>query len=290
MDIKARPVFTDAKKEELRKKFEYTELEREITALENIDGVAAKHKAMLEANRVVAIQTAAEQAQARVKRQRRYAAQKKMIADQDILEKKIDRIIEKHSTVLILKFRKRHLRDEYGISTLDKSGWENDLGYFISKVLQSELNESEFNGLDINFVAGKIHNYIKSKNNELKKPDETVLSGIEFEVLCANKLKSFGWSTSLTQGSGDQGIDIIATKQKVVVVLQCKRYAGTVGNKAVQEVLGGKAMISADFAAVVTNSTYTKSARQLAASSGVKLLHIDQLSQLDELIDARSER
>jgi restriction system protein len=94
----------------------------------------------------------------------------------------------------------------------------------------------------------------------------------------------------LTKGSGDQGIDIIATKDGVVVVLQCKRYSGSVGNKAVQEVLGGKEMIKANHAAVVTNSTYTKSARQLAANSGVMLIHFDQLNMLDKFVVAAREQ
>ncbi len=45
------------------------------------------------------------------------------------------------------------------------------------------------------------------------------------------------------------------------------------GNKAVQEVYAAKKFEQADHAAVVSNETYTPSARKIAMSTGVALLH-----------------
>ncbi len=60
-------------------------------------------------------------------------------------------------------------------------------------------------------------------------------------------------------------------------VFQCKKYAQPVGNGAVQEIAAGKQHEQADIAAVVSNATYTPSAKQLAGTTGVYLLHYSEL-------------
>jgi restriction system protein len=55
-----------------------------------------------------------------------------------------------------------------------------------------------------------------------------------------------------------------------------------VGNKAVQEAVAGRAHYGAQFSGVVSNATFTPSAKQLAASNAVLLLHF---SELDGLAD-----
>lgn len=72
----------------------------------------------------------------------------------------------------------------------------------------------------------------------------------------------------------------MATINNFRLVEQCKKYINPVGNKAVQEAIAGREYYEADVAVVVTNSSYTKSARRLASASNVKLLHHSQLSQL----------
>jgi restriction system protein len=59
--------------------------------------------------------------------------------------------------------------------------------------------------------------------------------------------------------------------------VHCKKYSSPVGNKAVQEIAAGKLHQQADHAAVVTNNTYTPSARELAGTNNVKLLHVSEL-------------
>ena len=67
------------------------------------------------------------------------------------------------------------------------------------------------------------------------------------------------------------------TDGEVRVAIQCKKYGSPVGNKSVQEAYSAKAFYECDHAAVVTNSTFTKSARQAADSMGVLLLHHEEL-------------
>ena len=106
---------------------------------------------------------------------------------------------------------------------------------------------------------------------------------VEFEERCAEAMRLAGWSAHTTKGSGDQGVDVLAELNQVRVVLQCKRYAANVGNKAVQEAFAAKCFVQANYAAVVTNSKFTPSARALAAATGVLLLHFTDLARPNTL-------
>ncbi len=68
-------------------------------------------------------------------------------------------------------------------------------------------------------------------------------------------------------------------------VFQVKKYSNPVGNKAVQEIVAGKQFEKADIAAVVTNNTYTASAKQIANSTGVYLLHYSELPDFAEKLN-----
>lgn len=128
---------------------------------------------------------------------------------------------------------------------------------------------------------------IKPKNLERRRYLNIVASfgwddnidPIEFERRCAEAMRLAGWTAQTTKGSGDQGVDVLAERQGTRVVLQCKRYAKPVGNRAVQEAYAAKTHVAAQYAAVVTNSRYTMSARNLAKTTGVLLLHFTDLKR-----------
>lgn len=96
--------------------------------------------------------------------------------------------------------------------------------------------------------------------------------GFEFEKRCAAFLKTKGYhKITVTPPSGDQGIDIIAYKSGLKYGIQCKYYSAPVGNKAVQEAYSGARFYDCDRAAVMTNHTFTKAARELADKLEVEL-------------------
>ena len=100
----------------------------------------------------------------------------------------------------------------------------------------------------------------------------THMDGYEYEYECAKLLKRRGFSRiNVTRGSGDQGIDILAFKEGKSYGIQCKYYSHPVGNKAVQEAFAGAKFYDCDIAAVLTNNTFTPSARELAQKTGVIL-------------------
>ena len=107
------------------------------------------------------------------------------------------------------------------------------------------------------------------------------MTGLEYESWVSEKLQGLGWKTRVTQGSGDQGVDVIAERGDITVAIQCKKYSSPVGNKSVQEAHAGKGYINADAAAVVTNASFTRSAYELAQSVGIQLLHHEELDKLN---------
>lgn len=98
-----------------------------------------------------------------------------------------------------------------------------------------------------------------------------LMSGIEFEQFIAKLFKKSGYNVELTSTSGDQGIDIIASRGIHKIGIQAKRYSGSVGNSAVQEVVAGQKYYGLTKTIVVTNSRFTKSAYSLAEKNNVVL-------------------
>lgn len=125
-----------------------------------------------------------------------------------------------------------------------------------------------------------IKNSIDSTNISLETDDP-----YEYERYIARKLCELGWDAYPTSGSGDQGADVVAEKLGLRFVIQCKLYSQPVGNKAVQEVSSARDFYDAAGAVVVTNNDYTKSARQLAESQTVWLLHDSQLEDFTNSVD-----
>ena len=98
------------------------------------------------------------------------------------------------------------------------------------------------------------------------------IDGYQYEYQCADLLKKSGFSkVRVTKASSDQGIDILACRNGETYGIQCKYYSSSVGNKAVQEAYAGAKYYNCDIAVVMTNSTFTKSARELAEKTNVCL-------------------
>ena len=112
------------------------------------------------------------------------------------------------------------------------------------------------------------------------------MEGHEFEYAVADLLLHNGWrDVEVTQGSGDYGIDILARRKSTRYAIQCKRYKSAVSVKAVQEAGLGTDYYHCDAAAVITNNTFTKNARKLADTTGVKLWDRKYLEGLIEDYD-----
>lgn len=98
------------------------------------------------------------------------------------------------------------------------------------------------------------------------------MEGHEFENWCAQLLSDIGFSgVTVTKGSGDQGVDIIAKRGGISYAIQCKCYSSNLGNSPVQEVSAGRTFYHCQVGAVMTNRYFTSGACELANSNGILL-------------------
>ena len=112
-------------------------------------------------------------------------------------------------------------------------------------------------------------------------PDFEGMDGQDFEVWCAQLLSDNNFTNiRLTKGSGDQGVDILASRDDVWFAIQCKLYSSPLGNRPVQEVYAGKTIYGCHVGVVMTNSTFTSGAREAAEKTGVLLWGRDKLAAL----------
>jgi vacuolar-type H+-ATPase subunit E/Vma4 len=102
--------------------------------------------------------------------------------------------------------------------------------------------------------------------------DFRTLRNIEFEIYVRRKLEAAGYTVVGTRVTGDQGADFIAKRNGRTIAIQAKGYTGTVGNSAVQEIVGALRLYNADEGWVVTNSAFSRSARELAHANKIRLI------------------
>jgi restriction system protein len=196
----------------------------------------------------------------------------------------------KHVRTLATKRAHMLSPDEYG--NMSEEAWEKHLNTFIKKTLLPEFQRKKVDHLlahnpkrHLSRLRTRINRIIDrcQPAGSVEELNDT-MTGRDFEIYCRDTLQDAGWRAALTPGSGDQGADIIAEKDGRRVVIQCKFYNGTVGNKAVQEAYAAAAFQDASYAVVVTNSVFTKSAHQLAHKNGVLLMHHTDLTRLSLII------
>lgn len=106
----------------------------------------------------------------------------------------------------------------------------------------------------------------------------------EFEHFVAKLLETRGYTqVTVTQASGDFGVDIIARKGETQYAVQAKHYNGNVSFKAVQEAVAGIKIYKCQAAMVITNSYFTNQAKVGAREADCELVDRDILKRwLDE--------
>ena len=141
-------------------------------------------------------------------------------------------------------------------------------------------------GIVIIVVAGVVLCKQFRKNARAHALD--TMEGLEFEYYCADLLAANGFiEVEVTKGSGDYGIDILAEKDGVTYAIQCKRYTGLVGVKAVQEAYAGRDFYDRMVGAVLTNQYFTKPAVEAARKLKILMWDRDYIEFLEDSANGR---
>ncbi len=129
--------------------------------------------------------------------------------------------------------------------------------------------------------------YIDEKEHEVTYNSISVitssfskLNGSDFERLLYRLYETMGYSVQLSGKIGDQGGDLIATKNQERILIQAKCWINNVPNRAVQEAVAARNYYDCNRAAVVATNGFTKEATELAKANGVELIPKDVLQGL----------
>ncbi len=113
----------------------------------------------------------------------------------------------------------------------------------------------------------------------IRMADIDYMDGLDFERYVCRLLEVQGYrDVENLRGSGDFGVDIVATQDGIRYAIQVKRYKGNVSRRAISDAVAGKFHFDCEAAMVVTNSYFTKSAKQLARSTECTLIDRDILA------------
>jgi len=115
------------------------------------------------------------------------------------------------------------------------------------------------------------------------------LSGLAFEQELAKMFRLAGYEAQVTHASGDEGVDIILTKDGRRGVVQCKAHKGPVGPHIVRELFGSAVHFNADFAMLASISGFTPAAIDFAKQKSIELLEITDIIRMQEL-DSRDSK
>lgn len=202
----------------------------------------------------------------------------------EIIENKIDKVYDK---ILIPSYKRISKRLGKNITK------ENIIKEFMRIPLKMEKSEYTtelisklLNKFNLEYEQDEVEQLIEDAKDEVDLEefeqdlgssqkidigDFTKLNGYDFEEYLKNLFKYLGYAVIKTSLSGDQGADLIMTKGGEKIVVQAKKYSEKVSNKAIQEISAAKNHYKADKAIVVTNSSFTKSAIELALTNNVEL-------------------
>lgn len=106
------------------------------------------------------------------------------------------------------------------------------------------------------------------------------MKGERFEREIARWLEEQGFRTELTSQTNDRGVDVVAHKGGRKYAVQAKAYAAgnRVGSATVQKASGLLTRPDIDGAIVITTSSFTSEAEEVANNRGVELLSLDDQS------------
>ena len=168
----------------------------------------------------------------------------------------------------------RDVFDEMVLSRVDPLACLQQLGASVSKS-PSELSPVrpvlEFDMVDKRFieetdVLGGLD----------QRPNLMELTPSEFEVLITNLFTKMGLEAKLTQASRDGGVDCVAFDPRPIfggkVVIQAKRYKGTVGVSAVRDLYGTVHNEGASKGILVTTSGYGSASHEFANGKPLELI------------------
>ena len=132
-----------------------------------------------------------------------------------------------------------------------------------------------------------------AKNRKIADPISqlvTHVDGYTFEHFIADLWERQGWETHVTDGSGDEGVDVVAIRHepyRLVSNIQVKHYTDSVISRPdVQQYSGLHQLMDVDTVAIVASSSFSGPAQDWAEKTNVKLVDGDGVARLIDELEA----
>ncbi|MCD9188628.1 MAG: restriction endonuclease [Pyrinomonadaceae bacterium] len=173
-------------------------------------------------------------------------------------------------------------------SFIEVCGNDKDRLYILAELLESNGIYSKINDFQLEKEVLRINEQIelelfekrlRGNDNQVTLDDIDTLNGYEFEKFLEQLFIKMGYQVKQTKLSGDQGADLVFVKLGEKTVVQAKCYSGSVGNKAVQEIVSAINLYKAQKGMVVTNNYFTPAAIELATANNISLIDRDGLRE-----------
>ncbi|MFI3307353.1 MAG: restriction endonuclease [Mycoplasmatota bacterium] len=192
---------------------------------------------------------------------------------------------------------------EYSYYLVDKNSNYNIEIMLINK-LYTLLEDKSFK--EYSYFLKRIPRYInilerKRKNLKIKKEKErylkgdfsteikeigseyllnNIVTGVQFEEYLVRLFNELNYKVKHNGKSGDQGADLILKYNNYIYAVQAKFYTSKLDNTPVQEIVGSLKYYNANQGVVMTNSTFTKGAENLAKANNVILIDGNDLKKI----------
>ena len=98
------------------------------------------------------------------------------------------------------------------------------------------------------------------------------MGGIQFERELGKLFRAQGYSVKSTPVSGDQGVDLILTKNGKTTVVQCKAHRSPVGASVIRELFGSMYHFKADSAILACTGGFTNGVIKFARGKPIRLI------------------
>lgn len=159
---------------------------------------------------------------------------------------------------------------------------ESDKRFQEANLLKKQNEEERQKFLELRSKVIQLKNLVLDKVENLQssvmvETDIDFMDGLDFEHYVADLLNNRGFHAEVTKGSGDLGVDIIATNYIGKYAIQVKRYNQPVSRRAVSDAVAGKSYYDCDSAMVITSNYFTNDAVKLADANDCLLVDRDEL-------------
>lgn len=111
------------------------------------------------------------------------------------------------------------------------------------------------------------------------------LSGSDFERQLADLYRRVGYSAAVTAGSGDQGVDIVLTRNGKRTIVQCKEHSKPVGPAVARELYGSLVASDADSAILACTSGFTIGVFDFVRNKPIELVDVETIVRMQETLN-----